>query len=73
MILMRSKTTSRPDTDIWSQPASRDGELSTREPPQASGAGEDTAGAADVEREITRLIAPYQSVITSKTLRKIVD
>jgi hypothetical protein len=71
---MRPKTTRRPATDIWSQPASRDGELSTREPPQQScGADESDAGSAEVARKIAALVAPYQSVITDKTLNKIVD
>jgi hypothetical protein len=65
---MRPKTTKRPDTDIWSQPASRNGELSTLKPPRQPGAAQ-----LDVEREIAALIAPYQSAITRETLRKIVD
>jgi hypothetical protein len=71
---MRPKTTGRPATDIWSQPASRDGELATREPPRrSSDADESDAGSAEVAREIAVLVAPYQSVITDKTLNKIVD
>ena len=72
---MRPKTTGRPETDIWSQPASRDGELSTREPPppQSSGSGGDSAArAAEVATEIATLIEPYQSVVTDKTLSKTV-
>ena len=65
---MRPKTTKRPDSDIWSRPASRDGELSTLKPPQPPGVAR-----IDVEREIAALIAPYQSAITDATLRKIVD